>query len=371
MSTVEIRGISKSYGSVRAVEGIDLTAATASRTAIVGPSGSGKTTLLRLIAGFEQPDSGSILLDGQLLADGTGTIPAHLRRIGYLAQDGGLFPHLTVAGNIGFGLSGPAKRKSRRVVDLMTMVALDPALGSRWPHQLSGGQQQRVALARALARRPRLMLLDEPFSALDTGLRASTRKTVADLLQRIGTTTILVTHDQSEALSFAHQVAVIRDGRLAQVGTGAELYWHPRDGQTALFLGDAIIVPAQLTRGIADCALGRVAVNDTAYEGAAYVMFRPEQLQIEEAAPGSQGTPLWHVTDVEFGGSSVLVTVRLQKAKLTLRCPSIRIPPIGACIKIVATGQAHRLPADCSASFTTSDDMTLAPVTTFPRPNAQ
>jgi iron(III) transport system ATP-binding protein len=211
-----------------------------------------------------------------MIANETGTVPVHLRRIGYLPQDGGLFPHLSVADNIRFGVQGRSAQRSKRVAELLEMVALDPAIGSRSPHELSGGQQQRVALARALSQRPRLMLLDEPFSALDTGLRAATRQAIGDLLTQVGATTILVTHDQVEALSFADQIAVIRDGRLVQVGAGTELYLRPKDDLTACFLGEALL-PAQLAGGVADCVLGRIAVDDVAYEGHARIMLRPEQ----------------------------------------------------------------------------------------------
>ncbi len=214
MSFLSIDKADKRYGAMVALDGVSLEVASGSRTAIVGPSGSGKTTLLRLIAGFEGPDAGRIALDGAVLADGPAIVPAHRRGIGFVTQDGALFPHLTIADNIGFGLERGAADRDDRIRALMRTVDLDPRLLERRPHQLSGGQQQRVALARALARRPRLMLLDEPFSALDTGLREATRKAVAALLQEAGVTTILVTHDQAEALSFADQVAVLREGRL-------------------------------------------------------------------------------------------------------------------------------------------------------------
>ncbi|MDO8712499.1 ABC transporter ATP-binding protein, partial [Pseudomonas sp.] len=196
MNALELHAICKYYGSQRALENVSLSVPKGSRTVIVGPSGSGKTTLLRMIAGFEFPDTGSISLDGQTLVDDTHEVPAHQRLIGYVPQDGALFPHMTVAANIGFGLSTKGEAKHQRIAELMDSVALDASMAQRWPHELSGGQQQRVALARALAQQPRLMLLDEPFSALDTGLRGAMRKMVARLLSDAGVTTILVTHDQ-------------------------------------------------------------------------------------------------------------------------------------------------------------------------------
>ena len=221
---LELSSISKSFADALVLDNLNLTVAPGSRTAIVGPSGSGKTTLLRILAGFETPDHGRIVLQGNtLFADGV-FVPAHQRGIGFVPQEGALFPHLNVADNIAWGLDCGREEKRRRVAALMEMVALDSTLASHWPHEISGGQQQRVALARALAQRPSLMLLDAPFSALDTGLRAATRKATADLLAEAGVASILVTHDQTEALSFASQVAVMRQGRFTQVGTPFGLF---------------------------------------------------------------------------------------------------------------------------------------------------
>jgi len=217
---LEIKGLAKSFNGHTVLHDIDLALQPATMTAVVGSSGCGKTTLLRLIAGFETPDAGTITIDGRQVASPESAVAPHRRAVGYVAQDGALFPHLTVGQNIAYGLRGAARAEVRaRVGELLETVSLDTSYASRRPHQLSGGQQQRVALARALARQPVLMLLDEPFSALDTGLRASTRKAVAGLLTDAGVTTLLVTHDQEEALSISDQVAVMRDGRFTQVGS--------------------------------------------------------------------------------------------------------------------------------------------------------
>ena len=207
-------------------------------------------------------------------------VPAHRRGIGVVAQDGALFPHLTIADNIGFGMDRGDAGRARAHRRAGRHGRARPAMLRRRPHELSGGQQQRVALARALARKPQLMLLDEPFSALDTGLRANMRKAVAELLRAAGITTILVTHDQAEALSFADQVAVMRDGRLSQVGTPRELYLKPRDRMIAAFLGDAIVLPARTGRRLGTVRLGRIAATPPARRGAAEIMLRPEQLQL-------------------------------------------------------------------------------------------
>lgn len=276
MSFLTLQSVSKSYGSVNALNDVDLSIERGGRTAIVGPSGSGKTTLLRIIAGSEAPDSGRLTLEGEVLAEGAASLPSYRRRIGIVAQDGALFPHLNVADNIGFGLARNDPYRAARVRDLMAMVDLDAGLLRRRPDQLSGGQQQRVALARALAPKPRLMLLDEPFSALDAALRISTRKATAALLDAAGVTTILVTHDQGEALSFADQVAVMRLGRLPQIGAPRDVYLRPRDPMIAEFLGDAVILPADVADGWAVCALGRIPANSGQRRNDAQIMLRPE-----------------------------------------------------------------------------------------------
>lgn len=348
MSELKLEGVRKSFGGVKALDGLTLRVANGSRTAVVGASGSGKTTLLRVIAGFETPDAGRVMLDGDVLAaDGMAT-PAHQRAIGFVFQDGALFPHLDVAGNIGFGLKCQGAAREHRIGELMEMVALLPGLAKRRAHELSGGQQQRVALARALALKPRLMLLDEPFSALDTGLRAATRKAVGELLGAAGITTILVTHDQAEALSFADQVAVLREGRAAQVGAPDELYWKPADRAVAELLGDCIILPADAAGDKARCALGVLDIEDGRGAGSALIMIRPEQVTV--AAGGVAGGTAGEVLGVEFAGHSTLVTVRLAATEasvpveVTLRAPSGRGICRGAPVRILVNGPVHVLP---------------------------
>ncbi len=212
MSAIELRGVCKSFGATPVLRGIDLTAPTASVTAIVGVSGSGKTTLLRLVAGFEQVDAGTIAIGGQVLDDGRRTVGPQHRGVGYVPQDGALFPHLNVTANVGFGL--PRRERSATAGDLLDLVGL-AGLGRRYPHQLSGGQQQRVALARALAIRPSIVLLDEPFSSLDAALKLELRRDVARILTETMTTTVLVSHDQDDVLALADQIVVLEDGRVA------------------------------------------------------------------------------------------------------------------------------------------------------------
>jgi iron(III) transport system ATP-binding protein len=342
VSFLRVESASKRFGAVAALRDVSLSVARGGRTAVVGPSGSGKTTLLRLIAGFEAPDQGRIVLDGAVLAEDGRHVPAHRRGVGVVAQDGALFPHLSIAANIGFGRARGAARAAR-VEELMRLVDLDPALRDRYPDQLSGGQQQRVALARALALRPRLMLLDEPFSALDTGLRAATRRAVAEVLARAGVTTLLVTHDQGEALSFADQLAIMRDGRLLQSGTPRDLYAAPADPDTALFLGEALILPAEVVAGQARCALGVVPVQPGAPSGPATIMLRPEQITLTPASGGGIGV----VRIAEFAGATCSYALTLHRpvpdgpACLPIRQPGLSAVPDGTAVDVAVSGCAH------------------------------
>ncbi len=225
MRQLTITGLHKAFGSHPVLTGLDLDVPAGSFTAILGPSGSGKTTLLRLLAGFERADAGSIAIGDRVVdGPGAGYVPPERRQIGYVPQEGALFPHLSVAANVGFGL--PAReRRGARTDELLAAVGLT-GMGGRYPHQLSGGQQQRVALARALAIRPEVVLLDEPFASLDAHMRASVRADVQRICRTAGTTAILVTHDQDEALSMADRIAVLRDGTHRAV-RGAAGPLHP------------------------------------------------------------------------------------------------------------------------------------------------
>jgi iron(III) transport system ATP-binding protein len=222
MADLALAGVAKRFGAVVVLDGLDLRVEDGATLAIVGPSGCGKTTILRLIAGFEEPDAGSIAIGGSVVSGPT-WVPAHRRGIGYVPQDGGLFPHLSVGENVLYGLRGSDGRATR-LRELLDLVSLDPGLADRRPDELSGGQQQRVALARALAIEPRLMLLDEPFSALDADLRAETRHAVRRVLDTTGTTAIVVTHDPVDAHDFASVVAVMDAGRIGRTGSPGEIY---------------------------------------------------------------------------------------------------------------------------------------------------
>jgi iron(III) transport system ATP-binding protein len=254
---------------------------------VLGLSGCGKTTLLRVIAGLERAERGELRLATTTLDDGHSFVPPERRSVGYVPQEGALFPHLSVAGNVGFGLPR-RERRGAAVTDLLEMVGI-AHLADRLPHELSGGEQQRVALARALARRPQALLLDEPFSSLDATLRTRVREEVHSLLREQGVTTVLVTHDQEEALSLADSVAVLRDGRIVQQGAPAELYEHPADERLARFLGVVNVLDASFVGEAAQTPLGTLALrgeHDPAGESG-FVMLRPEQLQVR-AVTGEQ-----------------------------------------------------------------------------------
>jgi iron(III) transport system ATP-binding protein len=321
MTGVRLRGVSKRYGNVEALAGIDLTVPSGTRTAIVGPSGSGKTTLLRLIAGFEVPDAGEILFDGVLVADRHASVPPHRRNFGLVMQDGALFPHLTVLQNIRFGMG--RDRGDEAALELLDQVELDRAVAARQPHELSGGQQQRVALARALARRPGLMLLDEPFSALDAGLREQMREAAAALLERVRATTILVTHDQEEAMSFGGQLVVLRAGRLIQAGSPQDLYRAPADLETAEFLGPAIVLPAVIRGGLAHCSLGALPLTGTSLQGPATVVLRPDQIVLGPPETSPPEARLGRVLTVVHAGPVARITLALGEAEAGLDPPSI------------------------------------------------
>jgi iron(III) transport system ATP-binding protein len=311
MNDLGIRGVAKSFGPQPVLHGVDLHVAGGSFTAILGASGSGKTTLLRIIAGFERPDRGEVWLGDELVDDaGSRYMSCERRRSGYVPQEGALFPHLSVGRNVGFGLPRDASRRAR-VDELLELVGLS-GYRRRYPHQLSGGQQQRVALARALAIEPEVVLLDEPFSSLDAALRASVRADVLGVLRHSGATSVLVTHDQDEALSMADQVAVLRDGVVAQLDTPTGLYGHPSDAALAQFLGESNLLEGQVANGLATTVLGRLPVGSwsgPSSGGPARVMVRPEQVELGDIGEGIDGT----VTSYEYYGHDAVVRIRLER----------------------------------------------------------
>jgi iron(III) transport system ATP-binding protein len=320
MRQLAVIGLHKAFGAHPVLAGVDLEVPAGAFTAILGSSGSGKTTLLRLLAGFERADAGVITI-GSRAVDGPGAsfVPPERRRIGYVPQEGALFPHLTVGANVGFGLAA-RERRGQRVGELLEAVGLG-GLGDRYPHQLSGGQQQRVALARALAIRPEVVLLDEPFAALDAHMRASVRADVQRICRAAGTTALLVTHDQDEALSMADRIAVLRDGRIVQYAAPQDLYSRPADAALARFIGDANLLEGRLTGSAppgddaamaVDTILGRLPVSGDVSPGSAdvTVLVRPEQIEIVAGPrPGPHDGLSGRVVACEYYGHDAVVRV--------------------------------------------------------------
>ena len=305
MAELRIEGLAKRLGMNAVLHDLDLTVPAGGLTAILGASGSGKTTLLRTICGFERPDAGRIEIGSSIVADRATHQPPERRRIGYVAQDGALFPHLSVAQNIVFGLPRALRKGGHKVAELLDLVGLHITYADRPPQSLSGGEQQRVALARALAPGPALVLLDEPFSSLDTALRVETREAVAKALAAAGATAVLVTHDQAEALSLGRQVAVLRGGRFVQVAEPRDLYRRPVDRATAQFVGEAVIVPGEVRGGRAICHLGDLTLIEPAPEGRADLMIRPEQIRL--LGVGDSQSLMARVVTVVFSGHEARV----------------------------------------------------------------
>jgi iron(III) transport system ATP-binding protein len=342
MARIVLEGVTKRFGGDVVLDHARLTIESGELLAILGASGSGKTTLLRLIAGFERPDDGSIGIDGMMVAAPGVHIPPERRRIGYLAQEGALFPHLSVAANIGFGLG--RGDHAARIAELLDMVGLPAGFASRNPHQLSGGEQQRVALARALATSPRLVLLDEPFSALDAARRHDVRQTVARALKHAGATAILVTHDQAEALSMGDRVAVLRDGVIVQHAAPAVLYHHPVDAGLARFVGEAVLLDGVADGVRVSCALGTLGLASP-LRGPVRLMIRPEQIAL--VAAGTAGSVPARIGPVQYFGHDALVELRLDGSAaptVFARVFSHDLPAQGATTGLAVTGKVAAFP---------------------------
>jgi iron(III) transport system ATP-binding protein len=337
MADLQVRGLRKAFGATPVLRGIDLDVPSGTTLAVLGASGGGKTTLLRLLCGFERADAGSIAIAGRVVADGKALhCPPERRHIGYVAQEGALFPHLSVADNVLFGLPRRQRRQRALAGRLLEQVGLPASFASRSPQDLSGGEQQRVALARALAPQPALVLLDEPFSALDAALRQDTRAAVAGALAQVGATAVLVTHDQAEALSLGARVAVLRNGVLVQVAAPQDLYRRPADPALACFVGEAVLLPGHASGRVVRCALGVLPLAAPA-SGAVQVLVRPEQVRV--VANGAvRGT----VGRVIFGGPDAAVTLRLHDAArtvVTARVPGHAMPEPGAELGVAVEGE--------------------------------
>lgn len=311
-AAIHASGIEKAYGSTLAVAGADLHVAPGELVALLGPSGSGKTTMLRVIAGFERPDAGEVSIGDRVVAGAGNWEEPEVRRVGMVFQDGALFPHLTVGKNVGFG-----EPRDGRVQECLELVGLADRADS-YPHELSGGERQRIALARALATEPEVVLLDEPFAALDASLRSSLREEVADILRAAGASALLVTHDQQEALSLADQVVIMRDGRVEQAGTPEAVYARPASRWVAEFLGAAEVFEGTAAGGYVDTELGRLAAG-TDVSGPVDVLVRPEALSVgaphEPDEGGSCLCTAARVVDRAYFGHDQLIRLELPSGR--------------------------------------------------------
>ena len=329
MPLLRIEGVGKTFGNFRAVDQLSLDIRAGEFFALLGPSGCGKTTLLRMVAGFEAPDEGRILLDGKDI----GQVPPHLRPINMMFQNYALFPHLSVRDNIAFGLkrTGMVRKKiATRVAEMVSLVRLD-GMEKRKPDQLSGGQKQRVALARSLARRPQVLLLDEPLAALDKKLRESTQLELMDLQRRLGMTFIIVTHDQEEAMTMANRIGVMDAGRLEQVATPRELYEAPRSRWVAEFVGDVNLFDGEVSSrehnrllvSTRDGTLSVVEPRDPVTRTKVSVAIRPEKVKLSRRGPASDADNAHAinrlegvVTDVSYLGGLTVYKIKLDSGAI-------------------------------------------------------
>ena len=331
-SAIYCQDVSKFFGAIAAVERVSLSIPAGQIMTLLGPSGCGKTTALRLVAGFERLDEGQIEIGGEVVAGPDLHRPPEQRRIGMVFQDYAIFPHLSVAQNVGFGLNARSERgdKAARIEAMLDFVGLAD-VGQRLPHELSGGQQQRVALARALAPEPRALLLDEPFSNLDAALRAEVRAEVRELLRRSGTTTLFVTHDQEEALFFGDLIAVMRSGRIEQVGTPEEIYLRPRTRFVAAFMGQTDFVAGQVSERGIETPLGRLALETNLALGTRLeIALRPINVALT-----AESEPNGRIVSRHFSGTAYIYRVALSDGSIvhSLQPHQTNLPP-GTAIQV-------------------------------------
>jgi putrescine transport system ATP-binding protein len=317
---VRFDAVTKRFGDTRAVDALSLDIFAGEFFALLGPSGCGKSTLLRLLAGFEMPSEGRVLLDGAVID----AVPPHRRPVNMMFQNYALFPHLTVAGNVAFGLKQerrPRAEVAARVAEMLALVKLAP-FAQRKPHELSGGQRQRVALARSLVKRPQVLLLDEPLAALDKQLRGETQFELMELQALLGTAFVIVTHDQEEAMTVAHRMAVMDRGRIIQVGTPAEVYEQPNSRYVASFVGDVNLIEGRLAAsgpsgsfidGVVGAKLAASQRVDATTGATVWLALRPEKLRVATVPPvASENCLAGRVTEVAYLGNVSVYKVRLD-----------------------------------------------------------
>jgi iron(III) transport system ATP-binding protein len=335
---LEIRNLTRLFDGKAVVDGVSLTIQPGHVTCLLGPSGCGKSTTLRMIAGVEQQDSGSILVDGRMICGPDCYVPPERREIGLMFQDFALFPHLSVGENVAFGLKGPGTEKRSRALSLLNRVGLGHFIES-YPHELSGGEQQRVALARALAPKPRIMLMDEPFSGLDNRLRDGIRDETLDLLKEEGASVLLVTHEPEEAMRMADEIALMRAGQIVQRGAPYNIYNAPADKAAVAFFSDINVLRGKVQGALTDTPFGRFLAPGVPDGAEVDIVFRPQHVSIDFDRGGkgpnptaAAGTPARGVVErARFMGSESLVEFRMDHDGQVLKAtvPNVFLPKPG------------------------------------------
>ena len=342
-----IKNLNKFFGEQQVLNDISLTLARGEMLFLLGASGCGKTTLLRSIAGFEQPTNGEIWLKERLIFGDNCNLPTQQRHLVYVVQEGVLFPHLNVYRNIAYGLgNGKGKTIEERacIEQAMKLTGISE-LAERFPHQLSGGQQQRVALARALAPNPELILLDEPFSALDEHLRQQIRQEMLQALRQSGASAIFVTHDRDEALRYADKIAIIQQGKILQIDTPCSLYWSPNHLETATFIGESIVLPAhRIDKNLVQCQLGCVPIQSTHSDATSgQILLRPEQFSLVDISQNSTACTVSTfeaiMQNIEFRGRTTAVQIAINHHEIWIEMGYMPDLKIGERIDVYLQGR--------------------------------
>ncbi|PWK57521.1 ABC transporter ATP-binding protein [Silicimonas algicola] len=336
-----VEGLTRRFGGRDVVSDVSLQVAPGQVTCLLGPSGCGKSTTLRMIAGVDRPDAGRVLVDGRVLSDDTVQVPPERRHVGLMFQDFALFPHLTVAENVAFGLSGPKAERIARAEEMLERVRL-AGFGPAYPHELSGGEQQRVALARAIAPRPRIMLMDEPFSGLDNRLRDGIRDQTLDILKEEGTSVVLVTHEPEEAMRMADEIALMRDGGIVQTGAPYNVYNAPVDRMAAAFFSDVNVIRGRVQGALTDTPFGAFLAPGVPDGTDVEIVIRPQHLRIDFDRDGRGPNPTPEdgvpargtVMRARFMGHESLVEFRMDHdgSMLKATVPSVFLPQPGTAL---------------------------------------